>query len=207
MAKPTLSEARPGEREHRGALIDPDRARGERGDQFEHAAGAGAEVEDRVNAGVADEIEDRRLDALLRRVQRADVVPVGGAFCEVRRGLPAPRLAGDFQPGAVGLQRRIVGGDPGDEIARERAARLRQAEERPGAFALAFGEPRIDQELEMARIRGCDWPRIATSSLTVKSASHKRPSRRSRVTSRPPRARRAVRRNSGAHARGGTAMD
>src|SRR5271163_101676 len=32
-------------------------------------------------------------------------------------------------------------------------------------------------------MRGCDWPRIATSSLTVKSASHKRPSRRSRVTS------------------------
>ena len=45
----------------------------------------------------------------------------------------------------------VVGGDAGDQIARERAARLGEPEERPGALALPLGEPGVDQQLQMAR--------------------------------------------------------
>ena len=54
------------------------------------------------------------------------------------------------EAGAIGGERRIVGGDAGDEIAGERAARLGQPEERPGAFAMTLGKPGVDQQLEMA---------------------------------------------------------
>ena len=54
------------------------------------------------NGFVADHGEQRRLDPFLRRVQGADVVPVGSLLGEIGRGLPAPGLARDFEPGAVG---------------------------------------------------------------------------------------------------------
>ena len=57
----------------------------------------------------------------------------------------------DFEPGAVGAQRRVGGIEPADEIARQRAARFGEAKERPGALALPLGEPRLDQQLQMAR--------------------------------------------------------
>ena len=71
-----------------------------------------------MNAALADEIEDRRLDPLLGRVHCPDVVPIAGALGEIGRRLLAPRLARDFQPGAIGLQRRIGGRDAADQFAR-----------------------------------------------------------------------------------------
>ena len=151
VAQPALVDARAGEREHRRALVDADGALGERREQFEHAAGAGAEIEQRADAAVADQGEDRRLDALLGRVHGADAVPVAGALGEIGGGLLAPRLARHFEPRAVGGQRRVVAVDARDQIARQRAAAFGEAEERPGAFALALGEPRVDEQLQMAR--------------------------------------------------------
>ena len=132
-------------------MIDADGAVGARREQFEHAAGAGAEIEQAADRLVADHREDRRLDPALRRVQRADGVPVGGALGEIGRRLLAPRLARRRQPRAVGGEGRVGRIDAGDQRARQRAARIGEPVERPGAFALALGEAGFDQQFQMAR--------------------------------------------------------
>ena len=54
------------------------------------------------------------------------------------------------EPGAVGGERRDRRRDAGDEVARQRAARLGEPEERPGALAVALGQPGVDQQLQVA---------------------------------------------------------
>ena len=114
-------------------------------------AGAGAEVEQIAERLFADHGDERRLDPLLRRVQRADLVPIGGARGEIGRRLLAPRLARDVEADAVGVHDRIGRIETAQPFARERPARFGEAEEGPGALALPRGEPRLDQQPEMAR--------------------------------------------------------
>ena len=151
VAQAALADARARNRKHRRALIDADGAIGARREQFEHAAGPRAEIEQAANRPVADHRQDRRLDPALRRVQRADRVPVGGALGEIGRRLLAPRFARRRQPGAVGGEGRVGGIDAGDERARQRAAGVGEPIERPGAFALALGEAGFDQQFQMPR--------------------------------------------------------
>ena len=132
-------------------MIDADGAVGARREQFEHAAGPRAEIEQAADRPVADHRQDRRLDPALRRVQRADRVPVGGALGEIGRRLLAPRFARRRQPGAVGGEGRVGGIDAGDQRARQRAAGVGEPIERPGAFALALGEAGFDQQFQMPR--------------------------------------------------------
>ncbi len=150
IAQAFFSDAGAREVQHRRVLIDADGAVGERRDQFQHAARAGAEIEQRVNPLVADQFEDGRFDPLLRRVHGADAVPVGGALGEIGRRLLAPRFARHFQPRAVGGERGIFRRDARDQIAREVAAGLGEPEERPGALALPLREPGVDQQLQVA---------------------------------------------------------
>ncbi len=84
-------------------------------------------------------------------MQRADRVPIRGALGEIGRRLPAPRLARDFEAGAVGVDGRIGRIETTNEIARERAARIGETEEGPGALALPRGETSLDQKLQVAR--------------------------------------------------------
>ena len=203
MRRPACVDARARDGEHRRALVDADRALGERGEQFEHAAGAGAEVEQRVKRRVADEREDRRLDALLGRMQGADAVPVGGALGEIGGGLLAPRLARDFEPRAVGCS---VGSSGARRPMRSRASAPPASASRKNAQAPSrwrSASPASTSSLRWRETRGCDWPRMATSSLTVSSASQSRPSSRSRVTS--PAASSAVEQGVEAEASGETA--
>ena len=151
IAQAGLIEPGAGDGEHGGALVDADGVIGERRDELQHAAGAGAQIERLANALAPQRLENRGFDALLRRVHRANAVPVGGALGEIGGGLLAARFAGHVEPGAVGLQHGIVGADAGDEIARERAMALGKPEERPGPLALSLGQPGVDQQLEMAR--------------------------------------------------------
>ena len=151
MPEARLIDAGPRERQHRRALVDPDCARGARGEKLEHAAGAGAEVEQIAERLHADHGDQRRLDPLLRRMQRADLVPIGGAGREVSCGLLAPRFARDVEADAVGVHHRISRIETTQPFARERPARFGEAEERPGALALPGGEPRLDQQSEMTR--------------------------------------------------------
>ncbi len=134
-----------------GLRSTPTARLGERGEQFEHAAGSRAEVEQRLDRRIADEIEDRGFDLRLGRVHGADAIPFGGLRGEISGRLLAPGLARHLEPRPIGGERRIVGGDAGDQVARERAARFRQPEERPGALAMPLGEARIDQQLQVAR--------------------------------------------------------
>ena len=94
---------------------------------------------------------ERRLDPLLRSMQRANPVPVRRLLGEIGRGLLAPRLARGLEPDPVGAERRVGGVEPADEVAGEGAALVGEAEERPGPLALPGGEARLDQQLQMAR--------------------------------------------------------
>ena len=60
-------------------------------------------------------------------------------------------LAHDFEPGAIGADDGISRIETAEPIARQRSARFGEAKERPSAFALPHGEPRLDQQFEMTR--------------------------------------------------------
>ncbi len=86
---------------------------GERRQNFEHAAGAGAEIEHGVERGGPDRLEDRRLDALLGEMQGAHFVPIGGMRGEIAGRLIGARLAHFDEPRAVGRRdggRRVRAG-------------------------------------------------------------------------------------------------
>ena len=63
-------------------LVDADGAVGPAGQQFEHPARAGAEVEHRPERAGADGVEDRGLDPLLGDVERAQ--PSHCVACEAK---------------------------------------------------------------------------------------------------------------------------
>src|SRR5689334_24700337 len=54
---------------------DPQRVPGQRGEQFEHSSGAGADVDQAAELRVAERLGHRRLDLLLGDVERSDRVP------------------------------------------------------------------------------------------------------------------------------------
>ena len=123
-------------------------------EQFQHAAGAGAEIEQRAERPVGERLADRALDRLVGDVQLADAVPFRGMRAEiVLRGCGAraraPRRAARGRAAAIGS----FGIEPRDQRARElgAAAALGQAEERPGALAEALDQAGFGQQLEMAR--------------------------------------------------------
>ena len=119
-------------------------------EQFEHAAGAGAEIEQRTERPVGERRDDRLLDRLVGDVQLADAVPFGGVAA---RNRSAPRRRARRAPTASRSRSRAmvgVGGiEPRDQLARQRgaAAALAQPEERPGALAEALDQPGLGQQL------------------------------------------------------------
>ena len=152
VAQAALVDARARQRQHRRALVDADGALGERRDELEHAAGAGAQVEQRADRLVADHRQDRGLDPFLRRVQGADGVPIGGALGEIGGGLLAARLARQRKPRAVGGERRRRRG----RCARSERGRTRRPGRRGGRTprpprAGARRGPASTRQLEMAR--------------------------------------------------------
>ena len=149
IAQAGLINAGPCEREHCRALVDADRTRRPRAEKLEHAASASAEIEQVAVRLRADHGDQRRLNSLLRRVEGADLVPVGSALGEIGGRLPAPGLAHDFEPGAIGADHGISRIETAQPVARQRPARFGEAEKRPGALALPGGETRLDQKLEM----------------------------------------------------------
>ena len=84
-------------------------------------------------------------------MQRADLIPIGGARGEIGRRLLAARLARNVEADAVGVHDRIGRIETAQPFVRQRPARFGETEEGPGALALARGEPRLDQQPEMAR--------------------------------------------------------
>ena len=125
-----------------------------RPEQFEHAAGAGAEIEQRAERLVGERGADRGLHRFVGDMQLADAVPLGGMRAEIglRRGgarLRAPTASRSRSRAMVGS----AGSSRVDQRARDlgAAAVLGQAEERPGALAEALDQAGLGQQLEMAR--------------------------------------------------------
>ena len=142
-----------GERQHVERQIEAEAALDVGCEQFEHAAGAGAEIEQRADRLVGKRRADRFLDGGVGDVQLADAVPFGGVAAEIiLRGGGAGAAHGG-QPLAVAGDDRIVGVEPGDQGAGDvgGAAVLAQAEKRPRAFAEALDQPGLGQKPQMAR--------------------------------------------------------
>ena len=118
----------------RGAQISVAPAALEAGpEQLEHAAGAGAEIEERAKRLVGERRLHLGLDRLVGDVQRA-----GGAHLG--------------EPLAIARDHRVALVEPPDQRTHRERSRpvLGEAEERPGALAKTGHQPGLGQELEMA---------------------------------------------------------
>jgi hypothetical protein len=151
--QPGSFEVGAGDRQHGVARIDADGAQRARADELQHAAGAGAKVEEGADRAVADCIPDGSLHRLLRRMQRADAVPIRGKAGKERLRRLGAGAAHGGQPRPVG-GKLAVGGIKGCYERLEGmsgAATVSQPKERPGAFAVALDQPRFGKKLKMAR--------------------------------------------------------
>ncbi len=91
-------EPRARQRQHVERQIEAEAALDVAGEQFEHAPGAGAEIEQRADRPVGERRPDRLFDRGVGDMELADAVPFGGVAAEIilRRGgarSPAPRPA------------------------------------------------------------------------------------------------------------------
>ena len=154
MAQARALDPGAGQQQHVERKIDAEPAFEVGPEHFEHAAGAGAEIEQRAERPFGERLADRALDRLVGDVQLADAVPFRGVGPEVvlrRRGARArapPRAARGRARSSesLGSSRAIS--------ARASSApppRFGEPEKRPGAFAETLDQPGLDQELEVAR--------------------------------------------------------
>ena len=124
-----------------------------RAEQFEHAPGAGAEIEQRADRPIGERGLDRALDRRVGDVQAADAVPFGGVLAEI--GLRGGRARGAHggEPPAVAQHHRVGRIEPPDQRLRDvgDAAALAEAIERPAPLAEAIDQPGFGQQLQMSR--------------------------------------------------------
>ncbi len=121
-------------------------------EEFEHAAGAGAEIEQRTDRLIAERGADRRFDRGVGDVQLADAVPFGGMAAKIILRGGGARGAHGGEPLAVAGDDRIVGVEPRDQGAGDvgGAAALAEAKESPRSFAVALDQSGFGQEPQMA---------------------------------------------------------
>ena len=160
MPEPRAIEARARQRQHVEGEIEAEAALDARPEQFEHAPGAGAEVEQRVDRDVGQRAADCRLDRFVGDVELADAVPLRGVAAEIglRGGVALGAHGGEAL--AVARERRVTGIETRDQVARQLggSAALAQAEERPRPFAEALDQSGLGEQPEVARNA---WLRIA----------------------------------------------
>ena len=136
---------------HADPLADPRRQ------QFQHPAGAGADVQQPARIGSGTSGKQRSLDRGGRQVQRPHLVPVGTLAAETFR-----RHAGAFSQhagslAAVSLQGLVVLRQPCDQVARQSAGlAVGQGEPDIRALAHAVQQAAVAQQLQVtgeARLR------------------------------------------------------
>ncbi len=149
-------QARPRHGEHFAARIDADAALVAVGQHFQHAPGAGAQVDQRINAPFAHCLDDSGFHCLFRHMQRLEQVPAAGNLGEILAGLRL--LAGPRRllPLAVAAALDIVLVDPADQPLHQRCriAIGRQSVIGPGALGIALDQAGIGQKLQMPRDAG-----------------------------------------------------
>ena len=179
-------EPRAGERQHVERQVEAEAALDVGAEQFQHAAGAGAEIEQRAEWPVGERGADRGFDRVVGDMQLADAVPLrrhGGRnrLAPPRRGQRAPRRAARGRARSRG--RRGRGARPGRGPARRRR-RARRGGRRPRRLrGNAPTRPASASSRRCREMRGCDWRRISVRSETVSSASASSARMRSRVAS------------------------
>ena len=118
-------------------------------EQFEHAAGAGAEIQERAERLVGERGADRVLHRLIGDMQLADAVPLGGMRAEIGLRGGGARRPHRGEPLAVARDGRVGRIEPVEQRAGDlgAAAMLGQPEEGPGALAEALDQPGLGQKL------------------------------------------------------------
>ena len=146
-------EPRAGQRQHVERKIEAEAALDIAGEQFQHAAGAGAEIEQRADRLVGERGADRVLHRGVGDMQLADAVPLGGVPAEIILRGGGARGAHRGEPFAVARDDRIVGIEPRDHGAGDigGAAALAEPEKCPRAFAEALDQPGLGKQPQMAR--------------------------------------------------------
>ena len=146
-------EPGPRQRQHVERQIKPEPALDIAGEQFQHAAGAGAEIEQRADRLVGERRADGIFDGGIGDMELADAVPFRGVAAEIilRRGGAGGAYRGE--PLAVAGDDRIVGIKPrdqraGDVGAAARSPRRKNAQEPSRKRST---RPRFGQEPQMPR--------------------------------------------------------
>ncbi len=145
-----------GERQHVEREVEPEAALDIGAKQFEHPAGAGAEVKQRTDRLRAECAADRLLDGDVSDVQLADAIPFGGVTTKIilRRGGAGGADGGE--PFAIAGDHRIVRVDACNQVAGDvgGAAALTQPKECPRSLAVALHQSGLGQKPQVARQAG-----------------------------------------------------
>ena len=110
-----------GDRQHLARLVDAERVLDARRQNLEHAAGAGADIEQIARIGGGDDLDQRRLDLALVDIERADAVPLVGIVAEIGAASSARWRLIAAEPLQIERDRRVGIVAGGDEMAGEGA--------------------------------------------------------------------------------------
>ena len=186
MAQPGAVEPRPRQRQHVVRQIEAEAAFEIGTKQFEHTAGAGAEIEERTERPVGKRRADRLLD---RRRRRREACGCGPTLRRgARNSLAQPRPARHGRRSAARGRASTVGsvGSSRPISSRASAALPLRSPSRKNAHEPSRNRstrPASAKSLRCREIRGCDWRKMSVRSETVSSASAKSARMRSRVAS------------------------
>ncbi len=141
------------DRQHLARLIDAEGLRDARAQNLDHAAGAGADIEQILRCFRGNDLDQRRLDLALVDVERADAVPMRGVFAEIGRGKLGALALDRGQPLEIERERFVGFVAGSDELPRQGSRCLAGAEavKNPAALAKSVEEPGFAKELQMTR--------------------------------------------------------
>jgi hypothetical protein len=144
-------EVRAGDRQHRVTAVEPDGTVGSTGEQLQHPARAGSDVEHATQPPLTDCGEDRRFDGVRRGVEGPFLVPDRGDPLEVLAGHCAAPGAHAVEPRQVGLEHGVAAADRGDRRRDQVEAWfvLDETEEHPRSFTMLADETGVDEQPEV----------------------------------------------------------
>ena len=195
--RPARSRRGARQQQHVEREIDAEAALEIGAEHFQHAAGAGAEIEQRAERPVGQRVADRGLDRLVGDVQLADAVPFGGVGAEIVLRGGGARGAHRGEPLAVARDHRVLRDRAARSASRASSALPPPSASRKNAQAPSrkrSTSPASTSSLRWREMRGCDCRRMSVRSETVSSASASSARMRRRVSS--PAALRAALRSS-----------
>ena len=151
-----LGQARAGQGQHFAAGIQPQRMLGALGQQFQQAAGAGADIHQLANP-LGQRGGDGLLDLPRRQVERPQLIPIRAIAAEGLRG-GTGTLGGDARGlPPVGRQLRIAFRQAAQQLPHQRG-RGWHLEIGIGPLRNALQQPGLDQQFQVPRQSGLGLP-------------------------------------------------